>query len=119
MCLLCKRSSITALFGILFLIGQLGAWRQLAANGVYLPSNPHSSFFYILTGAHVAHLLGGLLALAYLLIRTLPGSSAPSPPRAIDHDERLAPIMTLNLCATYWHFVDGLWVYLFVVLFVL
>ncbi len=98
---------VTALLGVLFLVGQVGAWRQLVARGVYLPSNPHSSFFYILTGVHGAHLLGGIFALVYLLVRVLPG-------------RLIATRRTsLNLCATYWHFVDGLWIYLFVVLFVL
>ena len=97
----------TALLGLLFLTGQIGAWQQLAARGLYLSSNPRSSFFYILTGTHGVHLLGGLFALAYLLLRFLPGS--PAPPRTT----------ALNLCAVYWHFLDGLWIYLFVVLFVM
>ena len=50
---------LTALLGIGFLVSQLFAWRQLAAQGVYLASHPHSSFFYLLTGAHAVHLLGG------------------------------------------------------------
>lgn len=97
----------TAVLGLLFLVGQVGAWRQLVAQGVYLPTNPHSSFFYILTGAHGMHLLGGIFALVYLLVRVPPGGLV------------LMRRTTLNLCATYWHFVDGLWIYLFVVLFVL
>ncbi len=97
---------VTAVLGVLFLVGQVGAWRQLVARGVYLASNPHSSFFYILTGVHGAHLLGGILALVYLLVRVLPGSLF------------LMRRTTLSLCATYWHFVDGLWIYLFIVLFV-
>ena len=88
-----------ALLGFLFLSGQIGAWQQLRALGIFLPSNPHSSFFYILTGVHGAHLLGGLFGLGYLLVRP-----------------RRAP--ALNLWATYWHFLGGLWLYLFVMLFV-
>lgn len=89
----------TAVLGALFLSGQIGAWEQLRALGVFLPSNPHSSFFYILTGVHGAHLFGGLAALAYLVARPVRKG-------------------TLNLCATYWHFLDGLWLYLFIMLFV-
>ena len=96
----------TALLGLLFLTGQVAAWRQLVARGLYLSSNPHSSFFYILTGTHGVHLLGGLFALGYLLARYLPGSLEP------------ARRTGLNLFATYWHFLDALWIYLFVVLFV-
>lgn len=97
---------VTTLLGVLFVAGQVEAWRQLASEGVYLPGNPHSSFFYILTGAHAAHLLGGVFALVYLLTRTLGSGRTPTRAR-------------VNLCATYWHFVDGLWVFLFVMLFVL
>ena len=98
---------VTAGLGILFVIGQFGAWRQLVSLGVYLPSNPHSSFFYMLTAAHAVHLLGGVIALIYLLARALKGNLAT--PDGKD----------LGLCATYWHFVGGLWIYLFIMLFVM
>jgi cytochrome c oxidase subunit 3 len=90
---------VAALLGLIFLIGQLFAWRLLAARGFYLPSNPHSAFFYILSGLHGLHLLAGICALAYLLIR----------------GERST--LSWRLCATYWHFVGALWVYLLLVLF--
>lgn len=96
---------VTTLLGLGFLIGQLFAWQQLAAQGVYVPTSPHSSFFYMLTGVHGVHLLGGLLALVYALSRTWRFGWTPAEPDA------------LNLCATYWHFVGGLWVYLFLLLF--
>lgn len=97
----------TTSLGVAFLLGQLWAWRQLADQGIYLPSNPHSSFFYILTGVHGLHLLGGLGALVYLLTKAWGKLLLPA------HENHL------NLCATYWHFVGGLWLYLFLVLFVL
>jgi cytochrome c oxidase subunit 3 len=74
------------------------------AAGVYLPSTLHSSFFYILTGLHGIHLVGGLSALGYVLARSLKNRIIPG------RDE------SLKLCATYWHFMDALWVYLFVLL---
>lgn len=95
----------TTLLGLAFLIGQLFAWRELAAQGIYVPTSPHSSFFYMLTGVHGVHLLGGILALCYMLSRVWRSSWMPAEPNA------------LNLCATYWHFVDGLWLYLFLLLF--
>lgn len=100
---------VTALLGLSFLFGQFLAWRQLAAQGVFLSTNPHSSFFYMLTGIHAVHLLGGIFALLYALNASADGRPgwAPAQPTAI------------NLCATYWHFVDGLWVYLFFLIFVL
>ncbi len=90
--------------GLGFLIGQLAAWRQLVNAGVYLPSTLQSSFFYILTGIHGIHLLGGLAAMAYVLAKAMRNRLT-----AADHQP-------LKLCATYWHVMDGLWVYLFVLL---
>jgi cytochrome c oxidase subunit 3 len=100
-----KWIAATAVLGSAFLAGQMAAWRELAAQGIYLSSHPHSSFFYVLTGVHGVHLLAGVLTLFGVLLmafryRLTPGeSNAPS------------------LAATYWHFVDGLWIYLMVVLF--
>lgn len=90
--------------GALFLAGQLVAWRELVARGVYLSSNPHSSFFYLLTGLHALHLVGGLIWFTVSLWRLrrmayTPGEDA------------------LGLFATYWHFLCVLWLYLFVLLF--
>ncbi len=99
--------ALTFLLGAAFLAGQVLAWRDLAAQGVYLASNPYSSFFYVLTGAHAVHVLGGIAVLGYVAIQfrrqrySAAGAIGP------------------RLAATYWHFVDGLWVYLFLVLFVI
>jgi cytochrome c oxidase subunit 3 len=98
---------VTAVLGSAFLVGQLFAWGALARQGIYLVSHPHSSFFYVLTAVHGVHLLAGVLALFYVLslairYRLTPGESG-SP----------------SIAATYWHFVDGLWLYLMVVLFYL
>jgi len=100
---------ITALLGLAFLVSQLIAWRQLRAQGVYLSSNPHSSFFYLLTAAHAVHLFGGLLALLYLLlrVRTLLVDGG------IDARRKAAA----DAVSIYWHFMDVLWIYLFLLLF--
>jgi cytochrome c oxidase subunit 3 len=95
---------VSAVFGFAFLTGQLYAWRQLVSAGVYLPSTLHSSFFYLLTGLHGIHLLGGVSAMGYVLARAFRNRIIPGT------DE------SLQLCATYWHAMDGLWVYLFVLL---
>jgi cytochrome c oxidase subunit 3 len=97
----------TVVLGSLFVGGQLMVWQQLRLGGIYLSVNPHSSFFYILTGVHAIHLLGGLMVLAYLCVKLL-----------IRNDTQVTQT-TINLCATYWHFLALLWLYLFVVLFVL
>lgn len=100
---------VTFALGIGFLISQLFAWRELVGQGVYVASNPHSSFFYLLTAAHGVHLLGGLAALAYFSLRT----RAPQADQlAVAKWQAGADAVTL-----YWHFMDFLWLYLFVLLF--
>jgi cytochrome c oxidase subunit III len=97
--------SITTVLGFAFLIGQVIAWRQLASQGIYLKSNPHSSFFYLLTALHALHLLGGLMVLSYVMVSALR--------LRIGMKKRL----TVEVTSLYWHFMDGLWIYLFVLLF--
>lgn len=94
----------TTALGVVFLGGQLVAWRQLAAQGLYLATNPYSSFFYMLTATHALHLLGGIVALAYLLWRV---SSAKG-----DAIHATA----LQAGAAYWHFVDAVWILLYLLL---
>jgi cytochrome c oxidase subunit 3 len=91
------------LLGILFVIGQYSAWRQLRAQGLYLATTPNSSFFYLLTGAHALHLLGGLAALIYLYLHLAVG-------REVRQN-------LLNGVVTYWHFMAFLWLYLLLVIF--
>jgi cytochrome c oxidase subunit 3 len=90
--------------GVLFLLGQLAAWRQLAAQGVFMASNPGSSFFYIFTAAHGVHLLGGVGALLYVLIRKFDNTTIALPTAA-------------EIASYYWHFMDGLWVFLLALLY--
>jgi len=99
---------ITMLLGLGFLASQLVAWRQLARQGVYVATNPHSSFFYLLTAAHAVHLGGGLLALIFLWTRSrfLTETKVTA--------QRLAAADAVTI---YWHFMDALWIYLFLLLF--
>jgi cytochrome c oxidase subunit 3 len=94
---------VTTGLGLLFLSGQIIAWRQLAAAGMMLATNPSSSFFYLLTAAHGAHLAGGILALVYVTFRQWKRS-------------RISQATAAELTAIYWHFMDGLWVFLLVLL---
>lgn len=92
---------LTLVLGLAFLFGQWTAWQQLAANGFYVATTPSSSFVYLLTGAHAAHLLGGVLALliagvASLLHRSLKTRS-----------------IVVDVTAWYWHFMAVLWIYIF------
>ena len=100
---------VTAFLGLAFLVSQLIAWRQLRAQGVYLSTNPHSSFFYLLSAAHAIHLFGGLLALLYLLAR----ARHVLRDGAVDVRRRAAA----DAVGIYWHFMDVLWIYLFLLLF--
>jgi cytochrome c oxidase subunit 3 len=95
---------VTAVLGTGFLIGQWLAWRELAAQGVFLASNPSSSFFYVLTATHGTHLIGGIAALTYLTIR------------ATRNEFGATRRSALKATAVYWHFMDALWVYLLFVL---
>src|ERR1700680_4960040 len=94
---------VTTGLGLLFLSGQIIAWRQLAAAGMMLATNPSSSFFYLLTAAHGAHLAGGILALFYVTFR--PWSRS-----------RISQATAAELTSIYWHFMDGLWIFLFALL---
>ena len=96
---------LTTLLGIGFLVGQYVAWKQLAAQGIYVNTHPHSSFFYLMTSVHGAHLVGGIIALTYVTINALRLRIGVQKRNAVK-------VVTL-----YWHFMDGLWVYLFLLLF--
>ena len=95
---------VTTEMGCLFVAGQLFAWRQLAAQGVYIASNQASSFFYIFTGAHGVHLLGGVAALLFVLLRNFEKS-------------QISRSLAAELTSYYWHFMDGLWIFLFALLY--
>jgi cytochrome c oxidase subunit III len=96
--------ALCGVLGIAFLVGQVAAWRQLVNAGVYLPSTLQSSFFYILSGLHGLHLVGGVGALAFVLIK------------AARHRLTAFNYEPLKLCALYWHVMDALWIYLFLLL---
>jgi len=89
---------ITACLGVAFLGAQIYAWRTLVARGAYLDQNPYSSFFYIFTGLHAAHLFGGLIALGVVVLG------------------RNRRRELIDAAAYYWHFLGVLWIVLFVVL---
>jgi len=91
-------------FALVFLLGQLWAWRELIDAGAYASGNPANAFFYLLTGAHGLHLIGGLVALA----RTI---------RRAWRDRQDAGLATsVELCAIYWHFLLFVWLLLFMML---
>ena len=102
---------LTVALGVGFLAAQMLAWQELVAQGIYIATNPHSSFFYVLTATHGAHLLVGIIALDYLLLSNWR-------PRKLSREEVLLKRQTaVDVVGIYWHFMGGLWVYLFILLF--
>lgn len=93
---------LATLLGVVFLGGQYFAWMQLQSAGVYISTNPSSSFFYLLTVAHACHLAGGLVALFYVTVQALRLQLGPGKRTAVE------------VTSLYWHFMDGLWIYLMV-----
>jgi cytochrome c oxidase subunit 3 len=89
--------NIALILGVLFVAGQITAWMQLRAKGLYLATNPNSSFFYVLTVMHALHISGGLGGLTRV-IRKLNNNTLRK--------------STLDATSHYWHFMDGLWLYL-------
>jgi cytochrome c oxidase subunit 3 len=100
------RLLLTLGLGLGFLIAQLMAWRSLVARGIYLASNPLSSFFYIITGAHGLHLMGGIVALGYLVACA----------RSLEIEAMMERRTISEGVAIYWHFMDLLWLGLFALL---
>ena len=97
--------SLSTMLGAVFLIGQFVAFKSLGAQGIFMRSNPHSSFFYLLTGLHGLHLIGGLAGMCFVTLKGI---------RRQFEERRAAAV---EITALYWHFMDGLWVYLFLLLF--
>jgi cytochrome c oxidase subunit 3 len=94
---------VTGALGVLFVLGQLLAWRNLRAQGLYLATNPSSSFFYVFTATHAIHLLGGICGVAYVL-------------RRLHKTNGVARKSGFGAFSIYWHFMDILWVYLLLLL---
>lgn len=92
---------VTLGLGLLFVAGQYLAWRQLRSEGLYLATNPSSSFFYVLTAAHALHVLGGLGGLLHVIGKLHRG---------------VLRRVTLLAASRYWHFMDVLWIYLLLLL---
>lgn len=93
--------ALTLLLGLGFVFSQYFGWDSLVNQGIHFVGNPSGSFLYVLTGLHVAHLLAGLISLTVTLIRSKTGKYTAD------------SYLGIELCAIYWHFLGGLWVYLF------
>jgi len=95
---------LTAVLGLAFLVVQFMAWQELVAMDVYFVGNPAGSFMYVLTGLHGVHLISGVIFLILVTVNAF---------RYKVHSKSMDQI---EMCATYWHFLDGLWLYLFLFL---
>ncbi|WP_209330658.1 cytochrome c oxidase subunit 3 [Lunatimonas salinarum] len=95
---------ITSVLGLIFLVGQWYSWVALVDRDVYFVGNPSGSFLYIFTGLHALHLISGVIFLIIVLISSF---------RYQVHSRNLPQ---MEMCVTYWHFLGGLWLYLFMFL---
>ena len=95
---------ITIILGLLFSLSQFFVWKELVNSDVFFTgskSTAASSFFYLIVAAHLFHLIGGILALIVTAIKTASNKYSSK------------DMLGIELCATFWHFLDILWVYLF------
>jgi cytochrome c oxidase subunit III len=93
------------ILAVIFLYMQLLGWKELTKSGVFFSfGNPSESFLYVLTGLHAFHLLTGIIFIIIVLISSF---------KQLDQSKRL---LQNEMCSTYWHFLDGLWLYLYLFL---
>jgi len=95
---------ITTVLGLVFLVTQWYSWVALVDMDVYFVGNPSGSFLYVFTGLHALHLISGVIFLIIVLISSLNYKV---------HSQNMA---RMEMCTTYWHFLGGLWIYLFMFL---
>lgn len=95
---------VTFLLGAAFLLGQYEAWKQLVADKIFFAGNPAESFLYVISGLHAVHIIAGLVIMLAAIIGVY---------RKINQTRN---IFRMELCSIFWHFIDVLWIYLFVFL---
>ena len=95
---------ITTVLGLTFLAGQILAWAELVKNSIHLVGNPSGSFVYIISGLHGLHIIGGIIFLIVVFVSVF---------EVKIHSKNM---LRIEMCVTYWHFLGGLWLYLFVFL---
>lgn len=98
----------TTVIGAAFISSQLLAWVELTARGLYMAGNPYAGFFYVLTAVHAVHVLGGIIALGAVVLRTWGAS--------VYEDNIVRRRSLAQVVGWYWHFMGALWLVLFVLL---
>ena len=99
---------LTLILGLAFVVLQYNAWVALTEQGIFFAgskSTASGSFLYVLSGLHMAHLSGGIISLVVVWIKSLKGKYSSQ------------NMLGVKLCAIYWHFLDLLWIYLFLFLY--
>ena len=99
---------ISLILGVIFIVLQYKGWISLYNIGIFLNGNPSGSFFYVISGIHAAHVIGGLFAMAVATMNAYSQSYKPNEKRR----------RRFQLVLHYWHFVDFLWLYLFIFLLI-
>jgi cytochrome c oxidase subunit III len=94
--------------GGMFIASQILAWLQLVGRGVYVSGNPYAGLFYILTATHAFHVIGGIIALGYMVLKT-------QKPTGLS-EELLKRRTYSKVISWYWHFMDALWLVLVLLL---
>ena len=94
----------TAAIAMVFFYMQYLSWVELVAKDVFLVGNPSGSFVYIFSGLHLAHLIGGLVFLLVVFLDTM------------NYKVHSKSMLAIEMCTTYWHFLGGLWIYLYLFL---
>jgi len=94
--------TITLILGTLFMCLQYWGFTQLYASGIRVDGNPSESFLFIIAGLHLLHIAGGVVALLIVFFK------------AFRTRIKIYNATGLEIVAAYWHFVDILWIYLFV-----
>ncbi len=95
---------VTLGLGVAFLVGQFMAWEALVNMEVFFVGNPAGSFVYVLSGVHGVHIVSALIFLIVIVVKAF---------RYKVHSKQMD---AMEMCVTYWHFLDGLWLYLFLFL---
>ena len=99
---------VTTALGAIFIASQILAWFALMRSGIRIQSNPYAGFFYILTATHAAHVIGGICALGYIVLRTWHETDSE---RELEQRKNISKTV-----GWYWHFMDVLWLILVVLL---
>lgn len=95
----------TTVLGAAFISSQILAWMALVERGLYMKGNPYAGFFYILTAVHAVHVIGGIVALGYILLRVWNDAQ-------ISEEQRAKSRTEAGAIGWYWHTMDGLWLVL-------